>query len=115
MILFAFTTLLGNLFYVDNILNYILGHVPGKGFMMVYRVIAVLVIFLGAGLNAGLLWDIADITMGGMTLINMPVILILSKYAFAALKDYERQLSEGEEPVFHVKEIRLPHPVDYWD
>ena len=83
--------------------------------MMVYRVIAVLVIFLGAGLNAGLLWDIADITMGGMTLINMPVILILSKYAFAALKDYERQLSEGEEPVFHVKEIRLPHPVDYWD
>lgn len=115
MILFAFTTLLGNLFYVDNILNYILGHVPGKTFMAIYRVIAVLIIFLGAGLNAGLLWDIADVTMGGMTIINMPVILLLSKYAFGALKDYERQLSDGKSPVFHVKDIELPHQVDYWN
>lgn len=114
MILFAFTTLLGNLFYVDNVLSYIIGHVPGKRFMTIYRIIASFVIFIGAGLNAGLLWDIADVTMGGMTIINMPVILILSKYALRALKDYERQAADGRKPVFHVKDIDLPHKVDYW-
>lgn len=115
MILFAFTTLLGNLFYVDNILTYILGRVPGKRFMTVYRLIAAAVILLGAGLNAGLLWDIADVTMGGMVIINMPVIFILSKYAFAALKDYERQMQDTKAPVFHAKDIELPHSVDYWN
>ncbi len=115
MILFAFTTLLGNLFYVDKCLNYLMGRVPGKKFMTVYHVIASLVIFLGAGLSADLLWNISDVLMGGMTLINMPVIFILSKYALRTLKDYEKQLKEGKEPVFHVKSIELPHSVDYWD
>lgn len=114
MILFAFTTLLGNLFYVDHIFNYMFGHTPGKGFMIVYRITASLIIFVGAGLNAGLLWDIADVTMGCMTIINMPVIIILSKYALGALRDYEKQVKNGDKPVFHVKDIQLPHEVDYW-
>lgn len=114
MILFAFTTLLGNLYYVDRCLIYILGKTPGKRFMHIYHIIASLVIFAGAGLSADLLWNIADITMGGMTIINMPVILILSKYALRALKDYEKQRKEGKEPVFYAKNINLPHETDYW-
>ncbi len=114
MILFAFTTLLGNLFYVDKCISYITGKVPGKKFMTVYRVIASLIILLGAGLSADLLWDIADILMGGMTLINIPVIFILSKYAIRTLKDYEKQRKQGKEPVFKAKDIALPHEVDYW-
>ena len=115
MILFAFTTLLGNLYYVDKCLIYMLGRVPGKTFMRVYHILAALVIFIGAGLSADLLWNIADITMGGMTIINMPVILILSKYVFRALRDYDEQRKDGKEPTFHVKDINLPHKVDYWN
>jgi len=44
----------------------------------------------------------------------MPVILYLSKYVFRTLKDYDNQLKEGKEPVFYVKNIGLPHEVDYW-
>ena len=115
MILFAFTTLLGNLYYVDQCLYYILGRVPGKTFMHVYHVIASLVVFVGAGLSADMLWNISDVLMGGMTLINMPVILILSKYVVRALKNYSQQRKAGEVPVFHAKDIDLPHKVDYWD
>lgn len=115
MILFAFTTLLGNLFYVDKCLIFLIGRVPGKTFMQAYHVVASLVIFIGAGLSADLLWGIADVTMGGMTIINIPVIFILSKYALRALKDYEKQRKEGKEPVFSAKSIELPHEVDYWD
>ncbi len=115
MIMFAFTTLLGNLFYVDHIFNYIFGHTPSKSFMIVYRIIASLIIFVGAGLNAGLLWDIADVLMGCMIIINLPVIIILSRYALRALKDYEQQIKNGKKPVFHVKDIQLPDKVDYWN
>lgn len=114
MILFAFTTLLGNLYYVDQCIYYIMKRIPGKTFMTVYHVIASLIVLLGAVLSADLLWNIADITMGAMALINIPVILILSKYAVRALKDYDKQRKEGKEPVFHAKDIDLPHEVDYW-
>ncbi len=115
MILFAFTTLLGNLFYVDKCLIFIMKKEPSKTFMHVYHVIASLVILLGSGLSADFLWNVADVTMGGMTLINIPVILILGKYALRALADYEKQRKEGVEPVFHAKDIDLPHKVDYWE
>ncbi len=115
MILFAFTTLIGNLFYVDKCLAHLLGHVPGKTFMLIYHIIASLVVLLGAGLSADLLWNLSDVLMGGMTLINIPVIVILGKYAFRALKDYEAQRKQGVEPIFHAKNIDLPHQVDYWE
>jgi len=114
MILFAFTTLLGNLYYVDQCLAYINKKIPSKTFMTIYKVIASLVILLGAGLNADLLWGIADIFMGGMALINLPVIIILGKYSLRALADYEKQRKEGAEPVFRAKDIDLPVEVDYW-
>ncbi len=114
MIFFAFTTLLGNLFYVDKAFSFILKRTPSKTFNTIYYIVASLIILLGAGLNADLLWNIADITMGGMTLINMPVSVILSKYAVRALNDYIKQRKEGKEPVFRAKDINLPHEVDYW-
>lgn len=115
MLLFAFTTLLGNLFYVDKSISHLLGKVPGKGFMSVYYVIASLVIFVGAGLSADLLWGIADIAMGAMTLINMPVIIILGKYVFRALDDYTKQKKEGKTPVFKAGDIGIKDKTDYWN
>lgn len=115
MILFAFTTLIGNLFYVDQAWNFILKKEPGKKFKTVYHLVAALVIFIGAGLSAGLLWDIADILMGCMTLINIPVIIYLGNYAFLALKDYIKQRINGKDPVFKAKDIGLPHETDYWN
>ncbi len=114
MILFAFTTLLGNLYYVDRAIIHIYGRVPSKAFMRVYYVIASLVVMLGAGLSADLLWNIADVTMGAMTLINMPVILYLSKYAFRAIQDYDRQRKDGVDPVFYSKAIGLANQTEIW-
>ncbi len=114
MILFAFTTLLGNLFYVDKAFSHILRRTPSKKFNTVYYIVASLLIFLGCILNADLLWNIADVTMGLMTIINMPVIFYLGKYAFRALDNYTEQKKNGVAPVFRAKDISLPHDVDYW-
>ncbi len=114
MILFAFTTLLGNLFYVEQCIFYLTKKVPGKTFKRIYYIIASLVIFVGAGLSADLLWNIADVTMGAMTIINMPAIIILSKYALRALNDFERKRKERKEITFNASDIDLPHDVDCW-
>lgn len=113
MVLFAFTTLLGNLFYVEKAFNYLFGRQPGKIFMTVYRLVASLLIFVGAGLSADLLWNLSDVFMGGMTLINMPVILIMGTHAFKALDDYVRQRKAGTDPVFKSKNIGIEN-TDYW-
>lgn len=115
MILFAFTTLLGNLFYVEQCTRHILKREPSKANWIIIHIVLSLAIFVGAGLNAGLLWDIADITMGLMTIVNIPVIVILGKYALRALKNYEIQRKAGKEPTFKASDINLPHEVDYWN
>lgn len=114
MILFAFTTLLGNLYYVDQSIFFLMKRKPGKVFMSIYRIIASAFILIGAGLSADLLWGIADVTMGAMTIINIPVIFILGKYAYRALRDYEKKSRLGGEIDFKASDIDLPHDVDAW-
>ena len=114
MILFAFTTLLGNLYYVEQCFFYIFKRKPGVVFNTVYRIVASLLILFGAVLSADLLWGIADVTMGLMTLINIPVICLLGKYAVRALKNYEMQRKEGKYPTFKATDIGLSD-LDYWN
>lgn len=53
--------------------------------------------------------------MGGMTLINLPVCMLLGKTAIDTLKDYEKQKAEGKDPVFKAENIGLnPDEIDVW-
>ena len=114
MVLFAFTTLLGNCFYCDNLLTYSHKKQPGKRFMAGFRLVCAIVVFVGAGMEMSMLWDISDVLMGVMALINIPVILVLSNTAMKAVKDYEKQLKNGGNPVFRSANIGLKHATDYW-
>ena len=114
MVLFAFTTLLGNLYYVDNCFAYIMKAVPGPTFNMVYRALACVVIFIGAGSSMGLMWDLADVLMGCMAIINLPVICILGGPALKAMDDYSKQREAGKKPVFVAKSIGITQKLDYW-
>ena len=114
MVFFAFTTLLGNCFYCDNLLIYIHKKQPEKAFMKGFRLVSALAIFLGAGMEMSLLWDLSDVLMGVMALINIPVILILSGIAVKAIQDYEVQLKQGINPVFKSADIGLRQKTDFW-
>lgn len=116
MVLFAFTTLIGNLYYVDNALAY-LNHkkLPSRKFMIFFYLACVLVIFLGALAEMDFVWAIADITMGGMTLINIPCCAILSGIAIKALRDFEKQKKRRLNPVFKARDIGLdPEKLSFW-
>ena len=114
MVLFAFTTLIGNIYYVEKCVTYIIGKEPDRIISNVTKILQASFTFAGSVLGADLLWNIADLTMGLMILINVPVIGLLSRYAFEALDDYEKQRKAGENPEFSVRSINLPYRVDYW-
>jgi len=73
----------------------------------IFRVTCVLAVFLGAQADFTLAWNIADITMGLMAIVNIIAIFLLGKVAFKALKHYEMKKKAGEEPVFYEDEIGL--------
>lgn len=113
--LFAFTTLLGNLYYVDSCLTYLNKKTPSKTFMLCYRIIATILIFVGAGMKMSLAWDIADFLMGVMCLINIPSIIILGGTALKALEDYKEQREEGKNPAFKAEAIGIDtSKLEYW-
>ena len=113
--LFAFTTLVGNYFYAEMNISYLFKNATkNKTFMLVYRLLAVVIIFMGAQFSAGLAWDLADVLMGLMALINVPVCLILGKTAYKALGNYMKQKKEGKNPVFRASDIGVTG-TDYWN
>ncbi len=105
--LFAFTTLIGNYYYCEGCLKFIMKKTPSKAFVTVFRLCATVLVFLGAILSAGFVWDTADMLQGLMVVINVPVILILAKPAIAALKDYMKQRKEGKNPEFKAADIGI--------
>ena len=116
MVLFAFTTLLGNIYYVDNALTFMNNKVkPSKRFMNIFYIACTVVIFVGAIIPMDAAWAMADITMGAMTLINLPTCMILGKHAIACLKDYEIQKKAGKNPVFKASSIDInEEDLDFW-
>ena len=45
----------------------------------------------------------------------MPIIIYLGKYAFRALRDFEKKTKLGIPTDFKKKDIGLPHDTDYWN
>ena len=78
---------------------------PSERFLKLFHLGCAVVVFIGAIIPMNAAWAMADITMGGMTLINLPSCMILGKVAIDTLKDYEKQKSEGKDPVFGMQRI----------
>ncbi len=107
MSLFAFTTLIGNYAYCEGCLAFILKRDISKTESLVFRIVATVLVFLGAIAQAGLVWDTADMFQGLMVVCNIPTIAILGGVAIKSLKDYTDQKKAGLQPVFKAKNIDL--------
>lgn len=73
---------------------------------------------LGALAEITLAWTLADLALALMTVFNMIACAFLGKWAYAALRDYERQRKAGiATPVFQAEEANLPGKLEggVWD
>ena len=105
---FAFSSLIGNYFYAESNFLFIKNN---KLLLNLFRITCIAAIFLGAQADFSLMWNIADITMGFMAIINILVIFLLGNIAIRALKHYEEQKKKGEEITFRGEEIGVKDTV----
>jgi len=115
MVLFAFTTLLGNFYYVENGFAYIMRKTPSKAFTTAARVIGAVLIFLGAIVSFGFAWDLADVCQCILAGLNIPVCIVLGGVAYKALDDYAKQKAAGKNPTFKAKDAGVTVPTDFWN
>jgi len=115
MSLFAFTTLIGNYSYCEGCLRFILNREVSKTGILAFRILATVLVFVGAIASASTVWNLADMTQGLMVIVNVPVILILMKPAMKCLDDYCKQKKEGKNPVFVAKNAGIDDKgLEFW-
>ena len=115
LFLFAFTTLIGNYFYAEMGLGYLCDKKPGKKLLTVFRLFAAVVVFGGSLMEFSVAWSTADVIMGFLALINLPVIILLGGPAVHCLQDYIKQKKAGKNPVFKAADIALKDKTDFWN
>ena len=62
----------------------------------IYRVIYVVTVLLGAGVNLGLVWAAADVFNGLMAVPNLIALLLLSNVIVSETRDFIQKRRSGE-------------------
>lgn len=78
IILFSFSTIITGYYYGESSFNYFFSKLENK-YILVLRIITIIILFFGCIISSNLLWNIVDILVGMVVLINM--------YAIWKLKD----------------------------
>ena len=110
--LFAFSSLVGNYYYGETNIEFLNG---SKVLLNAYRIAVLGMVMLGSVATIQIVWDLADLFMGIMAVINLVAIVFLSKYAFAALSDYVKQKKQGKDPVFYANSIPGLKNTECWE
>lgn len=82
--LFAFSTILGWAYYGELAISYLLG----EGIKKYYRIAYVIFVFVGANMDLGLAWTVANILNGLMALPNLYALLRLAPVLVRLEKDF---------------------------
>ena len=107
ILLFAFSSIIGNYYYGETNIQFIS---EKKIYLYGYRILVAVMVMLGSVVSMDIVWNFADVSMGLMAITNLIAIVLLSKIAFKALKDYNDQKKQGLDPVF--KASSIPEIVD---
>ena len=86
--LFSFSTFIGILFYARPNLAYLFG--DNWISQTLYKILALVMLFVGGLAAYTFVWDLGDFGVGLMTIFNMTALIPLASQAVQALKDYEK-------------------------
>ena len=87
LLLFCLSTFIGILFYARPNVAYLFGdNWPSQ---TVYKVFALVMLFIGGLAAYTTVWTLADVGVGLMTVFNIIIILPMGRQALGCLKDYE--------------------------
>ena len=122
--LFAFSSIIGNYYYGEANIRFLFGRKEEnnnrklKSILFIYRLCSggVLVMF-GALASLEIVWNLGDLCMALLTACNLIAILVLGKYAFKLLKDYQQQKKNGiKDPIFHRSQLpEIEKELECWE
>lgn len=87
--LFSFSTFIGILFYARPNVAYLFG--DNWLSQNLYKILALIMLFVGGMAAYTFVWDLGDIGIGLMTIFNMAALIPLSGRAAVSLRDYEKE------------------------
>lgn len=109
---FAFSSIIGNYYYGETNIEFIKN---SSSALLFYRLLVLAMVMFGAVMSMGIVWSLADLFMGLMTIINLIVIAVLGNMAFKVTADFYRQLKAGKDPVFRAKDIEGLKGAECWE
>ena len=116
--LFAFSSIVGNYYYGESNIQFMCGEnkKKEKTVLNITRALVCIFVFYGSLVKMEIVWNFADLFMALMALMNLIVIVLLGKYAYAALHDYSVQKKQGiERPQFYKNTIpELEDVIEMW-
>lgn len=112
IIFFAFSSIVGNYYYGETNIEFIKAH---KGWMTGYRIIVLAMVMFGSLAQVSLVWNLADLFMGLMAMLNIIVIVLLGKIAFRVLDDFTNQRKQGKNPKFYAKSVPGLKNAECWE
>ena len=122
--LFAFSSIIGNYYYGEANIRFLFGRKEEnkngklKSILFIYRLCSggVLVMF-GALASLEIVWNLGDLCMALLTACNLIAILVLGKYAFKLLKDYQQQKKNGiKDPIFYRSQLpEIEKELECWE
>lgn len=98
ILLFCFTSIIANYSYAETNVMFLSGN--RKNALPVFRLAVLGMVMFGAMAKIGLVWDLADVSMGLMAIVNIVALVLLSGLAIRVINDYRDQLKNGDMPVF---------------
>lgn len=87
LLLFSLSTFLGILFYARSNVAYFFG--DNWLSQTLYKILALVMLFIGGLAAYQFVWDLGDVGVGLMTIFNMIALFPLAPEALSALRDYE--------------------------
>ena len=86
--LFSFSTFIGILFYARSNVAFLFG--DNWLSQTAYKILALVMLFIGGLAAYTFVWDLGDIGVGLMTVFNMIAILPMSSQALKSLREFEK-------------------------
>jgi len=113
LLCFAFTTIVAYYYIAETNVMFINRKVHRPWLVLFLKVLVLTSVMYGGLKSANIAWALGDVGVGLMAWLNIVAILILQKPAMLALKDYETQLNNGEEPSFDPQKLGI-EKADFW-
>jgi len=112
---FAFTTIMAYYYYAETNITYILKRKKATKFIQVFRIVFLIMVYLGTIREAKMAWQIGDIGVGLMAWVNIIAILLLSRVAIKVWQDYENKRKSGNHnPQFTSEDIQSKNS-NFWN